>query len=121
MRLYSVIFTNADLDKFKNTAFKSPCMKNVVIWQFLKKVSVSSCTKIYFSTELQIRVIIIIIFFYGWAFRVGTWNVESLTGRSGELVEALGVGAFLQATSRVPRWWIGERPPDMAASCDIYK
>ena len=25
-----------------------------------------------------------------WAFRVGTWNVESLTGRSGELVEALG-------------------------------
>jgi len=31
------------------------------------------------------------------------------------------VGAFLQATSRVPRWWIGERPPDMAASCDIYK
>ena len=30
-------------------------------------------------------------------------------------------GAFLQATSRVPRWWIGERPPDMAASCDIYK
>ena len=26
----------------------------------------------------------------GWAFRVGTWNVESLTGRSGELVEALG-------------------------------
>ena len=32
-----------------------------------------------------------------------------------------GVGAFLQATSRVPRWWIGERPPDMAASCDIYK
>ena len=31
------------------------------------------------------------------------------------------VGAFLQATSRVPRWWIGERPPDMAASCDVYK
>jgi len=31
------------------------------------------------------------------------------------------VGAFLQATSRVPRSWIGERPPDMAASCDIYK
>jgi len=36
-------------------------------------------------------------------------------------VLALIVGAFLQATSRVPRWWIGERPPDMAASCDIYK
>jgi len=29
--------------------------------------------------------------------------------------------ALLQATSRVPRWWIGERPPDMVASCDIYK
>jgi len=36
-------------------------------------------------------------------------------------VGAFLVGAFLQATSRVPRWWIGERPPDMAASCDIYK
>jgi len=24
-----------------------------------------------------------------WPFRVGTWNVDSLTGRSGELVEAL--------------------------------
>ena len=26
----------------------------------------------------------------GWPFRVGTWNVDSLTGRSGELVEASG-------------------------------
>ena len=26
----------------------------------------------------------------GWSFRVGTWNVDSLTGRSGE-VEALAV------------------------------
>jgi len=25
----------------------------------------------------------------GWGFRVGTWNVDSLTGRAGELVEAL--------------------------------
>ena len=25
----------------------------------------------------------------GWAFRVGSWNVDSLTGRLGELVEAL--------------------------------
>ena len=25
----------------------------------------------------------------GWAFRVGTWNVDSLTSRLGELVEAL--------------------------------
>ena len=23
----------------------------------------------------------------GWGFRVGTWNVDSLTGRAGELVE----------------------------------
>jgi len=25
----------------------------------------------------------------GWQFRVGTWNVDSLTGRAGEVVEAL--------------------------------
>jgi len=25
----------------------------------------------------------------GWSFRVGTWNIDSLTGRSGEQVEAL--------------------------------
>jgi len=25
----------------------------------------------------------------GWGFRSGTWNVDSLTGRAGELVEAL--------------------------------
>jgi len=25
----------------------------------------------------------------GWSFRVGTWNIDSLTGRLGELVEAL--------------------------------
>jgi len=25
----------------------------------------------------------------GWAFRVGTWNVDSLTDRLGELVEVL--------------------------------
>ena len=25
----------------------------------------------------------------GWVFRVGTWNVDSLTGRLGELVEVL--------------------------------
>jgi len=25
----------------------------------------------------------------GWRFRVGTWNVDSLTGRAGEVVEAL--------------------------------
>jgi len=24
-----------------------------------------------------------------WSFRVGTWNIDALTGRSGELVEAL--------------------------------
>ena len=25
----------------------------------------------------------------GWGFQVGTWNVDSLTGRAGELVEVL--------------------------------
>jgi len=42
-------------------------------------------------------------------------------GASASASASASVGAFLQATSRVPRWWIGERPPDMAASCDIYK
>ena len=36
-------------------------------------------------------------------------------------IQFVWVGALLQATSRVPRWWIGEWPPDMVASCDIYK
>jgi len=25
----------------------------------------------------------------GWGFQVGTWNVDSLTGRAGELIETL--------------------------------
>jgi len=25
----------------------------------------------------------------GWGFRVGSWNIDSLTGRAGELLEAL--------------------------------
>jgi len=25
----------------------------------------------------------------GWSFRVGTWNIDSLTGRASELVEVL--------------------------------
>jgi len=47
-------------------------------------------------------------------------NCQSLFGKYFNLMLII-IGAFLQATSRVPRWWIGERPPDMAASCDIYK
>ena len=31
------------------------------------------------------------------------------------------VGAELQATNRVPRWRIGELPPDMEVSCKISK
>jgi len=27
----------------------------------------------------------------GWGFRVGTWNVDSLTGSAGEVVEALQI------------------------------
>jgi len=45
----------------------------------------------------------------------------TLVEKRNTLIFAYLFGAFLQATSRVPRWWIGERPPDMAASCDIYK
>ena len=40
----------------------------------------------------------------GWAFRVGTWNVESLTGRSGELVEALGERRIDIACVQEIRW-----------------
>jgi len=28
----------------------------------------------------------------GWRYRVGTWNVDLLTGRAGELVETLAEG-----------------------------
>ena len=28
----------------------------------------------------------------GWRYQVGTWNVDSLTGRAGELVETLAEG-----------------------------
>jgi len=42
----------------------------------------------------------------GWSFRVGTWNIDLLTGRSGELVEALAERrmdvACVQET-----WWRG--------------
>ena len=31
------------------------------------------------------------------------------------------VGAELQATNRVPRWRIGELPPDMEVSCEISR
>jgi len=48
-------------------------------------------------------------------------EMEPVTGKLKYYQYHSTVGAFLQATSRVPRWWIGERPPDMAASCDIYK
>ena len=35
----------------------------------------------------------------GWGFRVGTWNVDSVTGRAGEVVEALKVDvACIQET-----------------------
>ena len=33
----------------------------------------------------------------------------------------LQLGPFCRLPAASPRWWIGERPPDMAASCDIYK
>jgi len=42
----------------------------------------------------------------GWGFRVGTWNIDSLTGRAGELVEVLAERrmdvACVQET-----WWRG--------------
>jgi len=40
----------------------------------------------------------------GWHFRVGTWNVDSLTGRSGELVEALAERRMDVACVQETRW-----------------
>ena len=40
----------------------------------------------------------------GWPFRVGTWNVDSLAGRSGELVEALGERRIDIACVQEIRW-----------------
>ena len=40
----------------------------------------------------------------GWQFRVGTWNVDSLTGRSGEVVEALSDRKDDVACIQETRW-----------------
>jgi len=40
----------------------------------------------------------------GWQFRVGTWNVDSLTGRSGEVVEALSDRKVDVACIQETRW-----------------
>jgi len=40
----------------------------------------------------------------GWAFRVGTWNINSITGRSGELVEALAERGMHVACVQEVRW-----------------
>ena len=40
----------------------------------------------------------------GWGFRVSTWNVDSLTGRSGEVVEALSDRKVDMAYIQETRW-----------------
>jgi len=40
----------------------------------------------------------------GWSFRVGTWNIDSLTGRSGELVEALAERRMDVACVQETQW-----------------
>jgi len=40
----------------------------------------------------------------GWSFRAGTWNVDSLTARSGELVEALAERRIDLACVQETRW-----------------
>jgi len=40
----------------------------------------------------------------GWSCRVGTWNIDSLTGRSGELVEALAERRMDVACVQETRW-----------------
>ena len=41
----------------------------------------------------------------GWAFRVGTWNEDSLTGRLRELVEALAERRMDVLCVQETRWW----------------
>jgi len=40
----------------------------------------------------------------GWGFWVGTWNVDSLTGRAGEVVEALSDRKVDVACIQETRW-----------------
>jgi len=40
----------------------------------------------------------------GWSFRVGTWNIDSLTGKAGELVEALAEQRMDVASVQETRW-----------------
>jgi len=40
----------------------------------------------------------------GWGFRVGTWNVDLLTGRAGEVVEALLDRKVDMACIQETRW-----------------
>jgi len=41
---------------------------------------------------------------WGWRFRVGTWNVDSLTGTEGEVVEALSNRKVDIACIQETRW-----------------
>ena len=40
----------------------------------------------------------------GWIFRVGTWNVDSLTGRAGEVMKVLGDGKVYVVCEQQMRW-----------------
>jgi len=40
----------------------------------------------------------------GWAFRVSTWNIDSLTGRAGELVEVLAERRMDVACVQETQW-----------------
>jgi len=40
----------------------------------------------------------------GWGFQVGTWNIDSLTGRASELVEALAERKMDVACVQEARW-----------------
>jgi len=40
----------------------------------------------------------------GWSYRFGTWNVDSLTGRLGELVEALAERRMDMVCVQETRW-----------------
>jgi len=43
----------------------------------------------------------------GWGFQIGTWNVDSLTGRAGELVQALADREVDVGCIQETRWSTG--------------
>ena len=80
------------------------------LWNYIL-IFLSSCTWLWLGRQAALWYVLYIYFF----------SMMSHCLVMGDMEACYELGALLQATSRIPKWWIGERPPDMVASCDIYK